>query len=523
MSIATKATYQRPASPKSTSAFMRTAWFLCLATLFLIGYAPSITHAAEPPRPNIVFLLCDDLGYGDVGCFGQKKFRTPNIDRLAAEGMRLTVHYSGSAVCAPSRCALMTGKHSGHGFIRSNRQYRPDSEGQWPLPAEEVTLAELLKSLGYTTGAFGKWGLGAPDTTGEPLRQGIDRFFGYNCQGVAHNFFPTYLWDNAEKRPLNNPAFATQQKFPADTDPNSPASYARYTGNDYAPDLINEQARKFLRDNKDRPFFLYYPTTVPHLALQVPEDSLSEYEGKFPEEPYLGERGYLPHRAPRAAYAAMVTRLDREMGRLIDMVDEFDLAERTIFVFTSDNGPLYDRHGGTDTDFFQSAGIFRGRKGSLYEGGIRVPCIVRWNGKIAAGSESTRVTGFEDWLPTLLELVGASETTPKGLDGISFAPTLLGRQQEPRPFLYREIPEYGGQQCVRVGDWKAVRQKLHPGPKAKLDPGPVELYDLKNDPSETTDVAALHADVVAKLSALLKEQHVKSEVFPMRALDGDSQ
>ncbi len=313
-----------------------------------------------------------------------------------------------------------------------------------------------------------------------------------------------------------------QQKLPADADPKLPASYARFSGNEYAPDLINEQARKFLRDNKDRPFFLYYPTTVPHLALQVPEDSLREFEGKFPDEPYKGDRGYLPHRTPRAAYAAMVTRLDREIGRLIDMVEEFGLTANTIFVFTSDNGPLYDRHGGTDTDFFESAGKFRGRKGSLYEGGIRVPCVVRWKGKIAAGSESTRVTGFEDWLPTLLELVGASDTTPPGLDGISFAPTLLGRQQEPRPFLYREITEYGGQQCVRAGDWKAVRQNLHPGPKAKLVPGAVELYDLKNDPSETTDVAAIRRCGCA-LSALLKEQHVKSDVFPMRGLDGDSQ
>jgi arylsulfatase A-like enzyme len=508
---------------KNKSINLPASLVLVVGALLPFAVAPAILRAAEPPRPNVVFLLCDDLGYGDVGCFGQKKIGTPNIDRLAADGMRLTVHYCGCAVCAPSRCVLMTGKHPGHGFIRANRQYRPDSEGQWPIPAEEVTLAELFKSLGYTTGAFGKWGLGAPDTTGEPLRQGIDRFFGYNCQGVAHNFYPTYLWDNAEKRALDNPPFATQQKLPADVDRNLAASYARYSGNEYAPDLINEQARKFVRDNKDRPFFLYYPTTVPHLALQVPEDSLREYEGEFPDEPYLGDRGYLPHRVPRAAYAAMVTRLDREIGRLIDLVDELGLTERTIFVFTSDNGPLFDRYGGTDTDFFQSAGRFRGRKGSLYEGGIRVPCIVRWKGKIAPGGESTRITGFEDWLPTLLELAGARQIVPGGLDGISFAPTLFGRDQEPRPFLYREITESGGQQCVRVGDWKAVRQNLNPGPKARLEPGRVELYNLQEDPSETTDVAASHAGVVERMSVLLNEQHVKSEVFPMRALDGDAQ
>ena len=520
MAVASKTISPQQVDPQTIPALKSILNSFVGATI-LWAITPGILRAADSPRPNVVFLIADDLGYADVSCFGQKKYRTPNIDRLAAEGMRLPVHYSGCAVCAPSRCALMTGKHPGHGFIRSNRQYRPDSEGQWPIPAEEVTLAELLKSLGYTTGAFGKWGLGAPDTTGEPLKQGIDRFFGYNCQGVAHNFYPTYLWDNADKRPLNNPPFSTQQKLPADADANLAATYAQYAGNEYAPDLINEQARKFLRDNKDRPFFLYYPTTVPHLALQVPEDSLKEFEGKYPDEPYKGDRGYLPHRAPRAAYAAMVARLDREIGRLIDMVEEFGLTGNTIFIFTSDNGPLYDRYGGTDTDFFESAGIFRGRKGSLYEGGIRVPCIVRWKGKIAPGSETTRVTGFEDWLPTVLELIGAGETTPKGLDGISFAPTLLGRQQEPRPFLYREITESGGQQCVRVGDWKAVRQRLNPGPKAKLDPGPIELYNLKDDPSETTDVAAKHPDITEQMATLLKEQHVRSEVFPMRALDGD--
>jgi arylsulfatase len=259
---------------------------------------------------------------------------------------------------------------------------------------------------------------------------------------------------------------------------------------------------------------------VPHLALQVPDDSLAEYAGKFPEEPYPGGGGYLPHRTPRAAYAAMITRLDREIGRIMDLVKELGLDERTLLVFTSDNGPLYDKYGGTDAEFFESAGTFRGRKGSMYEGGIRVPCIVRWKGRIAAGAANDRVTGFEDWLPTLLELSGAKAETPPGLDGISFAPALLGQKQEPRSFLYRESPGYSGQQCVRAGRWKAVRQKLHAGPKAKLPPIATELYDLEKDPSETTDVAGEHPDIVAKLSALMKEQHVKSDLFPLRALDG---
>ncbi|MFM9118105.1 MAG: arylsulfatase, partial [Planctomycetota bacterium] len=411
--------------------------------------------AAKPPsaRPNIVFILCDDLGYGDVGCFGQQKIRTPNIDRLAREGMRLTTHYSGNAVCAPSRCVLMTGKHPGHAFIRDNRQYRGNEEGQYPIPADLVTLPKILQQLGYVNGAFGKWGLGAPATSGEPLRQGIDRFFGYNCQAVAHNFYPPTLWDNATQIKLNNPAFAAHQKLPAGADPEKPESYARYRGQDYAPDRIAAEALKFVRQHAERPFFLYYPTTVPHLALQVPEDSLQEYAGKFPEQPYVGNRGYLPNLTPRATYAAMITRLDREIGKLLGLLDELKIADRTLVVFTSDNGPLYDELGGTDTEFFGSAGGLRGRKGSLYEGGVRVPCVVRWPGRVAAGSTSDRVTGFEDWLPTLLEIGGESARIPAGLDGVSFAPTLLGKSQPPRELLYREFPGYGGQQSIRMGDW----------------------------------------------------------------------
>jgi arylsulfatase A-like enzyme len=492
-----------------------------ILTVAVLTSLPTFAGSAQVDRPNIVFLLADDLGYGDLGCYGQTKIRTPNLDRLASQGMRFTAHYSGHNVCAPSRCVLMTGKHPGHTVIRENRQDRdnPD-QAQIAVPADYLTLPLTLKRLGYTLGGFGKWGLGGIGTTGDPLRQGFDRFFGYNSQSVAHNFYPTYLWDNDRKVPLNNPAFSPHQRFPADADPAVATSYARYVGTDYAPDLIAEQARAFLRSHKDQPFVLYFPTTVPHLALQVPDDSLSEYLGRFPEEPYLGDRAYLPHRTPRAAYAAMVTRLDREIGRLLRLLTEFDLDERTIVVFTSDNGPLYDRLGGTDTDFFRSAAGFRGRKGSYYEGGFRVPCLVRWNGRIAAGSISDRVTGFEDWLPTLLDLIGVGDQKPADLDGVSFAPTLLGQHQEPRAFLYRESPGYGGQQCVRVGDWKAVRQNLNPTPKtANQEPGPIELYNLAQDPGETIDVAAQHPEIVERLAAILETEHIPSNLFPIRALD----
>jgi arylsulfatase A-like enzyme len=338
---------------------------------------------------------------------------------------------------------------------------------------------------------------------------------------VAHNYYPTHLWSNTTQVALGNVKFGAHQRLAADADASSAASYARFSGRDYAPDLIATQALKFVRDQRERPFFLFYPTTVPHLALQVPEDSLREFAGKYPEKPYPGGRGYLPHPTPRAAYAAMITRMDREVGQLLNLIKQLGLETNTLVVFTSDNGPLYDELGGTDTEFFNSAAGLRGRKGSYYEGGFRVPCVVRWPGRIAAGSVSDRVTGFEDWLPTLLELMEEKKPAVAGLDGHSFAPTLLGRQQEPRPFLYRESPGYGGQQCVRVGNWKLVRQRLNPGPNQK-NPAPptTELYDLGQDPHESTDVAAQHPDVVARLSAIAKQQHVPSTLWPIRALDG---
>jgi arylsulfatase A-like enzyme len=499
--------------------FMRCMPLFSAINAVLISNFVSELRAEERP-PNIVFIIADDLGYGDLGCYGQKKISTPNIDRLAGEGMRLTAHYSGSNVCAPSRCVLMTGKHPGHGYVRENRQAKGFPEGQEPVPDGLLRLPPLLKKQGYVLGGFGKWGLGPVGSSGDPLKQGFDRWFGYNCQGVAHNYYPTHLWDNDKQLKLDNPKFAAHQRLPDSADPTDSKSYAQYSGKDYAPDLIGHQAREFVRANKDRPFFCYYATTVPHLALQVPEDSLKDYAGKFPETPYIGDRGYLPHRQPRAAYAAMITRMDRDVGKLLELIKELKLDERTIIVFTSDNGPLYDRAGGTDTDYFDSAAGLRGRKGSFYEGGFREPCLVRWKGRIATGSTSDRVTGFEDWIPTLLELIDAAGKTPRDIDGVSFAPTLLGKKQEPRTFLYRESPGYGGQQCVRVGDWKAIRRNLNPAPKAKEQKtGNVELYDLAVDPGEKSDMAGKNPEVVAKLLAIMEKQHVRSELFPLRALD----
>ena len=372
---------------------------MALVVLCALAVADASAEGAALPRlPSIVFVLADDLGFGDLGCYGQKKIRTPNLDRLAAEGMRFTQHYAGSAVCAPSRCVLHTGRHPGHAAIRDNREVNP--EGQAPLSAGVVTIAARLRQGGYATGAFGKWGLGAPGSTGEPLRQGFDRFFGYNCQRQAHNYYPTSLWDNAARLPLNNPPFAAHQKLPAGADSGDAGSYTAFSGSDYAPDLMVDQALRFIRVHHDQPFLLYFPTPLPHLALQVPADSLAEYLSAFPDVPYRGTSGYLPHRTPRAAYAAMISRLDRDVGRLLALLDELGIGSHTVVVFTSDNGPLADQLGGTDTDFFGSAGALRGRKGSLYEGGVRVPCLVRWPRHVAAGVTSDRVTGFEDWLST---------------------------------------------------------------------------------------------------------------------------
>ena len=461
--------------------------------------------------------MADDLGYGELGCYGQEKIRTPHIDKLAREGVRFTRHYAGNAVCAPSRCVLMTGLHPGHAWVRDNSEVRP--EGQKPIPAGTATIARLLQERGYATAAMGKWGLGPPGSSGDPLEQGFDHFYGYNCQRHAHNFYPTYLWDDDQRIELNNPPFSASQKLPADADPNSAASYERYQGNDYAPDLIAGQARRFIREHRDRPFFLYLPTTVPHLALQVPDDSLAEYQGRWPDPPYVGDKAYLPHFAPRAAYAAMVTRMDREVGSLVALVRELGLEERTIFVFTSDNGPTYDRLGGSDSEFFNSADGMRGLKGSLYEGGIRVPMIVRWKGAIEGGRVEDRLCGFEDWLPTLLDLGGFKTAVPPTTDGISFAPLLRGEMQAPRPFLYREFPAYGGQQAVWLGDWKGIRQNLRPAGRDRTPDYRIELYNLRSDRTESRDVADAHPEAVARIERLMRSERRPAAEFPFAALD----
>ncbi|MEZ6125112.1 MAG: arylsulfatase [Planctomycetaceae bacterium] len=498
-------------------AVVKSAVRLTQAALLLwVSLSLQQTGAAEPTvHPNIVFILADDLGYRELGSFGQERIRTPHLDQLAAQGMRLTQHYCGNAVCAPSRCVLMTGKHPGHAFVRDNRATPP--EGQQPIPDQEVTLAELLQQAGYVTGGFGKWGLGGPDSEGHPNRQGFDRFFGYLCQSHAHSYYPSYLRSDGGVVELNNdPAIDGHANFQEGDDKTQAASYDQFKGTDYAPDHINAQVLQFIRQHRDEPFFCYYPTVIPHVALHVPDEDLKPYQQLgWTDPPFTKEAGYgyTPHFTPRAAYAAMISRMDRYIGNILALLDELKLSENTIVVFSSDNGTTHlDQE--VDFTFFKSVGELRGLKGSLYEGGVRVPTLVRWPGHVAAGSSSDFVSGFEDWLPTFLSAVGAADSIPGDCDGINLLPMLEGKSQQARPFLYREFGGYGGQQSVRKGDWKAVRQNLQKGGIK------TELYNIADDVSETTDVAQQHPDIVKELEQLMAEQHVKSDLFQLRAIDG---
>jgi arylsulfatase A len=444
---------------------------------------------AKGRKSNIVYIIADDLGYAEVGCYGQKKIKTPNIDKLATQGMKFTQHYSGNPVCAPSRCVLMTGKHSGHSQVRANKQVGGQDAwklgvttgGQWPLEAGTVTVAKILKEAGYATGAFGKWGLGRVGTTGDPNKQGFDHFFGYICQRQAHTYYPNHLWRDGKVEWIE-----------ANKDGKEGA---------YSHDLIANEAMNFVKANKDRPFFLYVPFTIPHVALQVPEDSLAEYRGKWPDPPYAGDKGYFPHPNPRACYAGMVTRMDRDVGRIMSLLKELKLEDNTIVMFTSDNGPTFN--GGSDSAFFESAHPLRGLKGTVYEGGIRVPFIVRWPGKIKAGSTSEHICAFWDFLPTCCELIGVD--APGDIDGISMLPTLLGQRgkQKKHKYLYWELR---GRQGVRMGRWKAVCPK----PNRKI-----QLYDLDKDIGEQNDVSDANPEIVSKMAEIMRTGRTESEVFPL--------
>ncbi len=472
-------------------------------------------------QPNIVFILADDLGYGELGCYGQEKIETPNIDNLATTGMRFTQFYSGAPVCAPARCVLLTGKHSGHAYIRGNDEWAsrgdvwdyakmvedPNLEGQRPLPQDTVTIGKLLQSAGYKTAVVGKWGLGAPNTVGIPNKQGFDFFYGYNCQRQAHIYYPKHLWKNTEKHWLNNELVIPNTKLDKDADPLDPASYKKFSQKDYAPDYMFQEILSFVDENKNTPFFLYWATPIPHVSLQAPQSWVKKYVEKFgDEEPYLGDMGYLPHRYPHAAYAAMVSYLDCQVGQLIKRLKSLGIYENTLIIFTSDNGPTYA--GGADSEYFNSASPFPNKreriKGNVYEGGVRVPMIASWPRRIQTGTESDHMAAFYDVLPTLCEVSGTA--VPNDTDGISFLPELLGNEQKSHEFLYWEFPAYGGQQAVRMGEWKGIRRDLQKGASA------IALYNLTDDIKEEHNIAENYPDIIKKIKTIMEKEHTIPEI-----------
>jgi len=453
-----------------------------IRSLILVAIALVIFAAAAPAqrRPNIIFIQADDLGYGDLSCYGQLKFKTPNIDRLAAEGMRFTQYYAGSTVCAPSRSALMTGQHTGHTRIRGNARY--------PLSPEDVTVAEVLKSAQYKTALIGKWGLGEAGTTGVPNRQGFDYFFGYLNQRHAHNYYPTFLWRNEEQVKLRN-VVPDEDKEGAGNSTNRL---------DYSHDLIAEESLKFIEQNSRSPFVLYLALTIPHAN--------NEAGKKGMEVPDQGEFASKDWPEQERAKAAMITRMDRDVGRLMALIKKLGIDDNTIVFFTSDNGP--HREGGADPDFFDSNGPLRGIKRDLYEGGIRVPMIARWPKRIKAGAKSDQVWAHWDFLPTVAEIGGVKPpANPANIDGVSMLNALLGLRQRGHEFLYWEFHERGFSQAVRMGDWKAVRN---------APDSPLELYDLKNDLGEQNNVAVKHPEVVKKIKDYLKTARTESELWPTR-------
>lgn len=472
-------------------------WIVIFSALSLLASCQAKVSEDVSNIPNVIFILADDLGYGDLGFLGQKWIETPNLDRLAAEGMFFSNHYSGATVCAPSRSALMTGLHTGHTPVRGNFEIKP--EGQYPLPDSLLTLPKLFKNAGYATGAFGKWGLGFIGTEGDPNHQGFDQFFGYNCQRIAHRYYPEYLWDNENKVFLSGNDWSQKTT--------------------YAPEIIHQESLKFIEANAKNPFFMFVPSVMPHAELAVPEgDLLDFYRKKIGEEqPHVAREGsdygndpfnipgYQSNLYPRATYAAMVTLLDSQVGEILSKLDDLGLTENTIIVFTSDNGP--HKEGGNDPDFFTSNGVFRGFKRDLYEGGIRVPMIVKWPGVTKSGTQSNHISAFWDFLPTFAELL--EQQLPDYVDGISLLPSLKTQEgQMQHDYLYWEFHELGGRQAIRKRDWKAVKYGVKNDPRAAM-----ELYNLKEDPSESLNVADQHPEIVQEMQQIFDNSRTVNPVF----------
>ncbi|NOX56502.1 MAG: arylsulfatase [Planctomycetes bacterium] len=457
-----------------------------------LAWLPVALKAESPPeRPNIIYILADDLGYGDLSCYGQRILKTPNLDRMAAEGLRFTRHYAGSTVCAPSRCVLLTGLHTGHCRIRGN--------GPGQLRQSDLTFVEVLQRAGYRTGCFGKWGVGNPPPLDDPQRHGFDEFYGYINMYHAHNYFPEFLIRNGKKVPLRNRLYPDWRR--KRTGPREGAGVADVAV-DYAPKLIAEATLRFIRENADQPFFVYYALNIPHANNEGGGDPRIGRNGlRVPDwGPFAGK----PWPPQEKGFARMMQYIDQDVGRILSLLKELRIERRTLVLFSSDNGP--HQEGGHKVDFFDSNGPLRGWKRDLYEGGIRTPFIAWWPGHVPAGKTSDLISGFQDVFPTLLELAGVREIP--ATDGISMVPTLLGRpeQQRRHDHLYWEFYEQGGKLAVVKGHWKAVRLNVIRNPD-----GPIELYDLRSDVGEQHNIDAEHPDVVSELARIMKTEHTPPE------------
>lgn len=467
---------------------------ILLLLLSMGGLTAAQRQGPAQRPPNIIFIVADDLGYGDLSCYGQQRYQTPHIDQLAAEGMKFTQAYAGTAVCSPSRSSFFTGQHTGHTPVRGNLPVKP--EGQYPLPDSSVIIPQLLKRAGYATGCFGKWGLGSVGNSGDPLSKGFDEFFGYTNQTLAHNYYPYYLWHNREKVPL-------------------PENRGARAGT-YAPELIQQKTLAFIEQHRAQPFALFVTTIIPHAELAAPPAYMRAAIGHYgPEKPFIGpdtsapgfrKAGpYLSQPYPKAAVVATMRVLDDQVGQIMQKLKQLHLDDNTLIIFTSDNGPSAE--GGKDLAYFNSSGGLRGVKRDLYEGGIRVPFIARWQGQVKPRTVSPQLVAFWDLLPTFTELAGLP--APAHTDGLSLLPTLTGRgRQAQHPFLYWEFYEQGGSVAARLGQWKAVRLNMATAPN-----GPIELYDLGTDPGEKHNVAAQQPALVARFAEIFKQEHVPLPAF----------
>jgi len=490
--------------------------------LFFLLFFSSCSLSQNENKPNIILFFYDDLGYGELGAYGQKIIQTKNIDNLSNNGLKFTNFYSGSPVCAPSRSILLTGLHGGHTKIRGNHEYGsrgdvwdyykmsddPNLEGQYPIGNGELIFPKLLKDVGYSNAMVGKWGLGPPNSNSIPTEMGFDYFYGYNCQRMAHNLYPPHLWENDKRDILDNNVISPKLKLQPGQDPYEDENYEVFNQNDYAPDEMHIKAQEFIENNKDNPFFLYYASPIPHAPLQAPQYLIDKYRKIIgDEEPYLGNVGYFPTRYPRATYAAMIEYIDIQVGEIVKQLKRLKIYDNTIIMITSDNGPTYA--GGVDFDYFNSTGIFQNdskrMKGYTYEGGVRVPMIVSWPERIKNGGVIDDISISYDIFPTICEAAGVDDDYD--IDGISLLDIMTDESQSlDREYVYWEFPSYGGQQAARMGDYKAILKDIKKGNKK------IELYNLSIDLKEQNDISSEYTEIVSRFEGIFKKEHVKSDI-----------